>query len=404
MKRLFSGIQPSGNLHLGNYLGAIKQWVDMQNEPASADSDRHKSIFCIVDLHAITTSQDPTALREKTLEIAKIYLASGINPEKATLFIQSHVSAHTELGWILNTIARIGDLEKMTQFKDKAGLVDRRSADSKIKELLDISNKSITEVDITAFHVGGENDYKGESYRKNLPLLLKSFLDLRKATIALNELRYDYSRQESVGVGLFDYPVLMAADILLYDTDVVPVGKDQMQHIELTRDLAERFNKRFGETFVIPEGKLSKEGQLIMGLDDPSKKMSKSAPSEYNYIALTDDADTVRRKIKKAVTDSGSEIVYSDDKPALKNLINIYTLLSGKTPQEIEAMYVGKGYGDFKTDLAEVVVSFLTPFQERLAAISDEQVLAILKAGAEKVRPLAEAKLHAVYEKMGLIA
>jgi tryptophanyl-tRNA synthetase len=325
-KRLFSGIQPSGNLHLGNYLGAIKQWVDMQHDA--------EAIFCIVDLHAITVAQDPAALRAKTLEIAKIYLASGIDPEKSTLFIQSHIPAHTELGWILNTIARMAELERMTQFKDKA-------------------------------QKGGASES---------------------------------------GVGLFDYPVLMAADILLYDTHVVPVGDDQMQHIELARDLAERFNKRFGETFVVPEGRVTKEGARIMGLDDPSKKMSKSAPSEYNYIALTDDADTVRRKIKKAVTDSGSEIVYSDEKPALKNLINIYTLLSGKTPQEIEALYVGRGYGDFKTDLAEVVVGFLAPFQERLLALSDDDVLTILRAGANKVRPLAEDKLRQVYDKMGLIA
>lgn len=332
-KRLFSGIQPSGNLHLGNYLGAIKQWVELQND--------NEAIFCIVDLHAITVPQDPMELRKKTLEIAKIYLASGIDPKKSTLFIQSHISGHTQLAWILNTIARMAELERMTQFKDKA-------------------------------QKGGASES---------------------------------------GVGLFTYPVLMAADILLYDTNVVPVGKDQMQHIELARDLAERFNKRFGETFVIPEGKLSKEGALIMGLDDPSKKMSKSAPSEYNYIALTDDADTVRRKIKKAVTDSGSEIVYSDDpssaeagKPALRNLINIYSLLSGKTPKEIEAMYVGKGYGDFKTDLAEVVVNFLTPFQERLAALSDEAVLEILKTGAEKVKPMAREKMRQVFDKVGLIS
>lgn len=325
-KRLFSGIQPSGNLHLGNYLGAIKQWVDMQ--------ENHEAIFCIVDLHAITVPQDPTELRKKTLEIAKIYLASGVDPKRASIFIQSHVSAHAELGWILNTIARMAELERMTQFKDKA-------------------------------QKGGADES---------------------------------------GVGLFTYPVLMAADILLYDSNVVPVGKDQMQHIELARDLAERFNKRFGETFTIPEGKLSKEGALIMGLDDPTKKMSKSAPSEYNFIALTDDADTVRRKIKKAVTDSGSEIVYSDENPALKNLINIYTLLSGKTSQEIETMYVGRGYGDFKTDLAEVIVGFLAPFQERLAKISDDQVLEILKSGAEKVKPLARAKMQQVYEKVGLIS
>lgn len=331
-KRLFSGIQPSGNLHLGNYLGAIKQWVELQED--------NEAIFCIVDLHAITVPQDPAELRKKTLEIAKIYLASGIDPKKSTLFIQSHIAAHTELAWILNTIARMAELERMTQFKDKA-------------------------------QKGGASES---------------------------------------GVGLFTYPVLMAADILLYDTNMVPVGKDQMQHIELARDLAERFNKRFGETFVIPEGKLSKEGQLIMGLDDPTKKMSKSAGSVYNYIALTDDADTVRRKIKKAVTDSGSEIVYSDDpsnaeasKPAIKNLINIYSLLTNKTPQGIVEMYKGKGYGDFKTDLAEVVVNFLTPFQERLAALSDDEVLEILKAGAEKVKPQAEAKLRQVYEKVGFV-
>lgn len=324
-RRLFSGIQPSGNLHLGNYLGAIKQWVELQ--------DKYEAIYCVVDLHAITAPQDPTELRKKTLEIAKIYLAAGVDPSKSTIFIQSHVSAHTELGWILNTIATMGELGRMTQYKDKS---------------------------------------QKEGW-------------------------------EGSGVGLFDYPVLMAADVLLYDAEVVPVGKDQMQHIELTRDLAQRFNYRFGETFILPQGVLSKEGQLIMALDDPTKKMSKSAASEYNYIALTDDADTVRRKIKKAVTDSGSEIVYSDEKPALKNLINIYTLLSRKSTSEIESMYISKGYGDFKTDLTEVAVNFLMPFQERLKNISDERVLEILKAGAEKARVLAEEKIKTVYEKIGFV-
>ncbi len=325
MQRLFSGIQPSGNLHLGNYLGAIKQWVALQ--------DQYEAFFCVVDLHAITVPQDPDELRKKILEIAKIYLAAGVNPEQSTIFIQSHVAGHTELGWILNTIATMGELGRMTQYKDKS---------------------------------------QKEGW-------------------------------EGSGVGLFDYPVLMAADVLLYDAEAVPVGKDQMQHIELMRDLAQRFNNRFGETFVMPKGVLSKEGQLIMALDDPEKKMSKSAASEYNYIALTDDADTVRRKIKKAVTDSGSEIVYSDEKPALKNLINIYTLLSGKSTNEIEAMYSGKGYGDFKTDLAEVVVNFLVPFQERLAALSDEEVMRVLRAGAEKANALAKQKIQAVYEKVGLV-
>ncbi len=337
MQRLFSGIQPSGNLHLGNYLGAIKQWVELQ--------DKYEAIFCVVDLHAITVPQDPAELRKKVIEAAKMYLAAGIDPKKSTIFIQSHVPAHTELGWILNTIATMGELGRMTQYKDK----------------------------VSRENLGNRATAAGE-YNKEL-----------------------------TGVGLFDYPVLMAADILLYDTVVVPVGDDQKQHVELTRDLAERFNSRFGETFVVPEPLITKEGARIMGLDDPSKKMSKSAASEYNYIALTDDAETVRRKIKKAVTDSGSEIVYSVEKPALKNLINIYTLLSGKSISEIETMYVGKGYGDFKNDLAEVVVNFLTPFQERVKNISDEEALAILRAGATKARELAEKKVQMVYEKVGFI-
>lgn len=337
-KRLFSGIQPSGNLHLGNYLGAIRQWIELQND--------HEAIFCIVDLHAITVPQDPAEIRKKTLEVAKVYLAAGIDPQKCTLFIQSQVSAHAELGWILSTIARMGELERMTQFKDKA---DKEGA-------------------------------------------------------------------ERSGVGLFTYPTLMAADILLYDTAVVPVGRDQMQHIELARTLAERFNKRFGNTFVIPEGKLSKEGQLIMGLDDPAKKMSKSAASEYNYISLTDDRETVERKIKKAVTDSGSEIVYQDDpvksdetsdhgagKPALRNLINIYSLLSEKSPREIVKLYEGKGYADFKSGLAEVISRFLAPFQEKIAALDDAAVLKVLQNGAEKAGKLAEQKMKDVREKVGLL-
>lgn len=354
MQRLFSGIQPSGNLHLGNYLGAIKQWVELQND--------YEAFFCVVDLHAITVPQDPAELRQKILEIAKIYLAAGINPEKSTIFIQSHIAGHTELGWILNTIATMGELGRMTQFKSKA-LID---VDNLADQVFGHSIAGVSEV-VTSF---------------------------------INEFKEKFN---SVRVGLFDYPVLMAADILLYDTAVVPVGEDQKQHVELTRDLAQRFNNRFGETFVLPEPLITKEGARIMGLDDPTRKMSKSAASEYNYIALTDDADMVRRKIKKAVTDSGSEIVYNDEKPALKNLIHIYTLLSGKSTSEIEAMYQGKGYGDFKTDLAEVVVNFLMPFQERLKAISDEEALRILRAGAEKARVLSEQKIKGVYEKVGFV-
>lgn len=324
-KRIFSGIQPSGNLHLGNYLGAIKNWVKLQDEFAS--------IFCVVDLHAITVPQDPEALKKKTLEIAKIYLASGIDPKKSAIFIQSHIPEHSELAWILNTIAKMPELEKMTQFKDKS----------------------------------------------------------------------QKEGKESASVGLFDYPVLMAADILLYNTEVVPVGEDQLQHIEITRTLANRFNKKFGETFIIPEYFVKKEGMRIMALDDPTKKMSKSAKSEYNYIALTDSEEVIRKKIKKAVTDSGSEIVYRDDKPALKNLINIYSLLLEKTPQDIEKMYAGKQYSDFKTGLADTIVNFLQPLQEKISSISDAEVLNILKDGAEKVRPLAQQKLNEVKQKLGFI-
>ena len=348
-KRIFSGIKPSGDLHLGNYLGAIQNWVKLQDEPARnashSDAGGYDSIFCVVDMHAITVPQDPETLRRRTIEIAKIYLAAGIDPKKCALFIQSHISEHAELAWILNTIAKIPELEKMTQFKDKSA-----------KE-----------------------------------------------------------GKESAGVGLFDYPILMAADILLYDTQVVPVGKDQKQHIELARTLAQRFNHKFGETFVIPEAYTKKESENIMGLDDPTKKMSKSAKSEYNYIALNDDAEAVRRKIKKAVTDSGSEIVYQDEKPALKNLINIYGLLNNKTPKEVEEMYSGKkparnathsvagGYSDFKTELAEVIVKFLEPFQKKMGELSDEKVLAILEDGAKKVRPLARKKLDEVKSKMGFV-
>ena len=313
-KRIFSGIQPSGNLHIGNYLGAIKNWVKLQDE--------FESIFCVVDMHAITVPQDPEELRKKTIDLAKIYIASGIDPKKSPIFIQSHVHEHAELAWILNTIAKMPELDKMTQFKDKT-------------------------------QKGG---------------------------------------RESAGVGLYDYPVLMVADILLYDAEKVPVGEDQVQHVELTRTLGKRFNSRFGETFIIPEPHVVKEGMRIMALDDPTKKMSKSAASEYNYIALTDDAETIRKKIKKAVTDSGSEIKYQDNKPALKNLINIYCGFSDKSPKEIETMYVGKGYGDFKNDLAEVIISGLKPIQEKMKALSDEKVLKILEDGASRVRSLAQKK------------
>ncbi len=398
-KRIFSGIKPSGDLHLGNYLGAIRQWLELQDE--------YDAVFSVVDLHAVTVPQDPVELRQKTLEIAKIYLAAGIDPKKCILFIQSHVKEHAELCWLLNTITKTGDLTKMTQFKDKAGMdFDKLEAFlekiGKEEFVDDLMKKSIEEVP--------------ESYKEGLPEkisrdnAIKIVFHRGLATgfeRGINNAKkfFSLSKEQfnSSGVAFFDYPVLMAADILLYDTDVVPVGEDQVQHVELARTLARRFNDRFGETFTVPEARVNQESARIMRLDDPVKKMSKSAASEYGYIALTDDAEIVRKKIKKAVTDSGSEIVYSDEKPALKNLINIYSLLSNKTPQEIETMYAGKGYGDFKSDLAEVVVGFLVPFQERLAAISDDEVLALLRDGAEKARTLAVAKLDEVKKKVGFV-
>ncbi|MDH4329974.1 MAG: tryptophan--tRNA ligase [Candidatus Moranbacteria bacterium] len=324
-KRIFSGVQPSGDVHIGNYLGAIKNWVDLQDE--------FESIFCIVDLHAITVSQDPEELRRKTLEVAKVYLAAGIDPKKSTIYVQSQVSEHAELAWILNTITGMSELEKMTQFKDK-------------------------------------------SQKDGL---------------------------ESARVGLFDYPVLMAADILLYDTEVVPVGEDQMQHIELARTLARRFNKRFGDTFVVPKGHLKKETMRVMGLDDPAKKMSKSATSEMNYISLLDSPEIVEKKIKRAVTDSGSDITYSDDRPAIQNLINIYSSFSGKSPEEIVAEYEGKGFGEFKKGLTETVLEFIIPFQEKYSSLKDEEVIELLLENAKKVSSIAKNKMDEVKNKVGFL-
>lgn len=371
-QRIFSGIQPSGNLHIGNYLGAIKNWVKLQDE--------YESIFCVVDLHAITVPQDPEELKKKTLEVAKIYLAAGIDPKKSSIFIQSHVTEHAELAWILNTITGNNDLLKMTQAKSK-GRFDFDSIEDSLENLDyyltstrgEFTARSLMEKNIEV--IGETND-----------IIRKQLLNFQK-----------------LGIGLFDYPVLMAADILLYNTQVVPVGEDQLQHIELTRDLAKRFNHRFGETFIIPEHFITKEGMRIMGLDDPTKKMSKSAQSAYNYISFSDSEEEIRKKIKKAVTDSGSEIIYSEDKPALKNLINIYSLLANKSTKEIEKDFAGKGYGDFKNGLAEVVVNFMKPFQEKMAELTDEKVLEILKEGADRIRPIAKAKLDEVKKKVGFI-
>ncbi len=323
---LLSGVQPTNNLHIGNYIGALKQWTEIQH--------RYRCLFCVVDLHAITVPQDPKMLRESTLDVAATYLAVGIDPARCHIFIQSEVPEHTELAWILSTIAKIGEMERMTQFKDKSS-----------------------------------------------------------------------KQGEKTSVGLFPYPVLMAADILLYDTTVVPVGEDQVQHLELTRTIARRFNTQFGETFVVPQPLIQKVGARIMGLDDPTGKMSKSASSPANYIALTDDADTIRKKFAKAVTDSGKDIAYDAiDRPAISNLLTIFHHATGRPIKEIEKDYVGKGYGDFKKDLAEVVITMLEPIQKKMRVYRDDpaQLMKILDKGRDEARELAEKKMKVVRERVGL--
>jgi len=335
---IFSGIQPSGALHLGNYLGALKQFIALQNEG--------DAYYCIVDLHAITVPQDPKELYQNTLSLAAMYIAAGLDPTKATLFVQSHVKEHAELAWILNTIATMGELERMTQFKEKA----HRS-----------------------------NDKKSTSYK--------------------------LQANSSISVGLFDYPVLMAADILLYNTNVVPVGEDQVQHVELCRDLAKRFNRRFGETFTIPEVRLQKAGARIMGLDDPTKKMSKSASSPMNYIALTDDAATIRKKIARAVTDSRTEVRAGEDKPALTNLLTIMSLFSNTNIPDIEERYEGKGYAQFKKDLAEVIIQGLRPLQNEYQKLmkQEDRLKEALENGAERARAIATKTMEKVRKHVGLL-
>jgi len=323
MKRIFSGVQPTGNVHLGNYLGALRNWVTLQRE--------YESFFCIVNLHAITGRQDPKLLAEKTRELARLYLAVGIDPQVSTIFVQSDVAEHAELTWVLNCIARMSELERMTQFKEKA----------------------------------------------------------RK-------------QRENVGVGVFDYPVLMASDILLYQTDLVPVGEDQKQHLELTRDLAIRFNRDYGETFRVPEPFIPKVGARIMSLSDPTNKMSKSDDDANGCVRLLDDADSIRRKFKRAVTDSGTEIRFDVTRPAITNLLTIYQLLTGQAPAEIETHFVGKGYGQLKQELADVTIEFLRPVQEQAQAIDDAELSRILGEGAAKARGIASATWADVKKKMGL--
>ena len=322
-KRIFSGAQPTGNLHIGNYLGALRNWVALQHE--------YDSIFCVVDLHAITVPQDPAKLVAKTREVARIYLAAGVDPNVSTIFIQSDVKEHAELAWVLSCVVRTGELERMTQFKDKAK-----------------------------------------------------------------------KQRENVSTGLLTYPVLMAADILLYQTDLVPVGQDQKQHLELTRDLAERFNRDYGETFRVPDAFIPKVGAKILALDDPAKKMSKSDENANGRISLLDDADTIRRKFKRAVTDSGTDVRFDETRPAVTNLLSMYQLLTGQTPEEVEAHFAGKGYAQLKGDLAEATIEFLRPFQERVRGIGDEELSRILRGGADKARRIAAETIRQAKERMGI--
>lgn len=324
MKRVFSGVQPTGNIHIGNYLGALRQFVELQHE--------NQCVYCIVDLHSITVPQDPKELRKHILDVAALYLAVGLDPEKSTVFVQSDVPGHTELSWILTCNSYTGELSRMTQFKDKS---------------------------------------RGS---------------------------------ESAPTGLFTYPVLMAADILLYDTDVVPVGNDQKQHIELCRDIAIRINNKYGKTFVVPEGRFLKEGARIMSLDDPSSKMSKSAENPLSRISLLDDEKTIKKAIMRATTDSEGAIYYDlDNKPGISNLLNIYSSFSGMPVEDIVTRYEGRGYGDFKKDLVEVTVDALRPIRERFKEIRPSQELIhILRDGAEKANAVSEKTMKRVKDRFGL--
>ena len=325
-----SGIQSSGKFHIGNYIGAIKQFVELQ--------DQYNMFAFVADLHAITVPQNPTELRKNTLDAVAIYLACGLDPKKSTLFVQSQVQEHAEFGWILNTLTPIGELERMTQFKEK---------------------------------------------------------------------KESQSQKQGVLAGLLNYPTLMAADILLYKPDIVPVGEDQLQHLELTRTLARKFNARFGETFKEPRALLKKEGAKIMGLDDSSKKMSKSAPSPNNYIELLDQEAEIRRKIQIAVTDSGNEIKFNiEEKSAISNLLTIFSLMSGKEIKILEKEYKGKSYAEFKKDLADLLVEKLLPIQIAYKKIigDEKKLMKILSDGAKQARAVAQETMKEVKQKIGLLS
>jgi tryptophanyl-tRNA synthetase len=323
--RILSGIQPTGDKHLGNYFGAIRRWVVQQDE---ADC-----FYFIVDLHAITMPQDPDELRESTLNLAALLIACGIDPDRSTLFVQSHVPEHSQLSWVLECMTPYGDLRRMPQYREKS------------------------------------------------------------------------AKEQGFGVGLLTYPVLQAADILLYQADAVPVGEDQRQHLELARDLAQRFNNRFGETFVVPEGTYPEIGAKIMDVQNPTSRMSTSADSDAGVLRLLEPADSLRKKIRAAVTDSGREVARSPEKPGVTNLIEILAVATGETPEAIEARYDAQGYGAFKADVAEAVVELLTPIQVRYAELRSDPVelRALLAKGAAKAGEIASQTLALAYERVGFV-
>ncbi len=325
-KTIFSGVQPSGKLTLGNYLGAIRNFPILQEE--------YNCIYCVVDMHAITVRQDPAMLRKQTLEVLAQYIACGLDPEKSTLFIQSHVPAHAELAWVLNCYTMFGEASRMTQFKDKSS-----------------------------------------------------------------------KHADNVNVGLFDYPVLMAADILLYQTDMVPVGVDQLQHIELARNIAQRFNGVYSDTFVMPEPYIPKAGAKIMSLADPTRKMSKSDENQNSFVLLMDKPEDIMRKFKRAVTDSDSRIIMSDEKPGVSNLITIYSLATGKSVDEVEKEFAGKGYGEFKPAVGEAVVELLRPIREKTEDLlrNKDYLESVYREGAGKAAYAARKTLDKVYRKVGFV-
>ncbi len=358
---LISGVQPTGKIHIGNYLGALKNFVDLQN------SGKYQCYFFIADLHALTENPDAKDLSRNILALAADFLAVGLDPKKSVIFQQSQIPAHSELAWILNTITPTGELRRMTQFKSKGGLSDKSKKELILSLAKDIAYKNI---DIN---------------------------------IRLSELLRETTKEEAINFGLFGYPILQAADILLYDTKVVPVGNDQDQHLELTRTLARKFNKKFGKTFIEPQAVHTKTPR-VMSLANPQKKMSKSQPESCLFI--DDSPQEIKNKIKKAVTDSGSEIKHKESKPAISNLLEIYSALSNKTIPQLEKQFKGKDYSAFKNDLAKTIINYFADFHKKKTALLKNQskLSSILKTGSQKAAKVADKKIIEVKKKVGLIS